>query len=172
MSGYVLSILGIVLLGILIDVIVPSGNINKYIKSIYSIFIVSVIISPVVNFVANKNDYKLTYVNYEIDSKLLEYVYKLRVENEENNIEIYLEEEGFSKIDIIINYSINNNEIQYNSCSVNLQNLEISADKLNINKYEFIKQAVKSFTNLTYEEIMIYEWWKSKKANCQMVAKT
>jgi len=165
MSGYVLSILGIVLLGVLIDVIIPSGNINKYIKSIYSIFVVAVIISPVVNFIANKNDYKLTYLNYEIDAELLEYVYKLRVENAENNIEIYLNNEGFSGIDIIIDYSINNNEIQYNSCSVNLQNLGISADKLNINKYEFIKQAVKSFTNLTYEEIVIYEWWKSKKAN-------
>jgi len=157
MSGYVLSILGIVLLGVLIDVIIPSGNINKYIKSIYSIFVVAVIISPVVNFIANKNDYKLTYLNYEIDAELLEYVYKLRVENAENNIEIYLNNEGFSGIDIIIDYSINNNEIQYNSCSVNLQNLGISADKLNINKYEFIKQAVKSFTNLTYEEIVIYE---------------
>jgi len=154
-----------VLLGVLIDVIIPSGNINKYIKSIYSIFVVAVIISPVVNFIANKNDYKLTYLNYEIDAELLEYVYKLRVENAENNIEIYLNNEGFSGIDIIIDYSINNNEIQYNSCSVNLQNLGISADKLNINKYEFIKQAVKSFTNLTYEEIVIYEWWKSKKAN-------
>ena len=36
MTGYILSILGIVIAGVLIDVIMPSGKINKYIKSIYS----------------------------------------------------------------------------------------------------------------------------------------
>lgn len=157
MSGYVLSILGIVLLGIIIDVIIPSGNINKYIKSIFSIFIIAVIISPVVKFLSNKSGFKLDYTNYEIDIELVEYIYKKRTENEETKIEEYLSNEGFNHVDIVINFSINNNEIEYNSCKVNLENLVISADKQHINKYEFIKNVIYDFTSLTEEEIMIHE---------------
>jgi len=158
MSGYVLSILGIVLLGVIIDVIIPSGNISKYIKSVFSIFVVAVIISPVVNFLSNKNGIKLEYDNYEMDKQLIEYIFAKRTENEENKIEIYLKDNGFNGIDINLNYSINNNELEYISCTINLKNLVISADKQHINKYEFITKSVKDFTNLTDEEIVIDEW--------------
>ena len=157
MSGYILSILGIVLLGVIIDVIVPSGSINKYIKSVFSIFVVAVIISPVIKFISNKNGIKLNYSNYEMDKKLIEYIFEKRTENEENKIEKYLQEEGFDKVDININFSINNNELEYISCEINLTKLVISADKQHINKYEFIKGTVKDFTNLTDEEIVINE---------------
>jgi len=157
MSGYVLSILGIVLLGVIIDVIIPSGNISKYIKSVFSIFVVAVIISPVVNFLSNKNGIKLEYDNYEMDKQLIEYIFAKRTENEENKIEIYLKDNGFNGIDINLNYSINNNELEYISCTINLKNLVISADKQHINKYEFITKSVKDFTNLTDEEIVIDE---------------
>ena len=71
MSGYILSILGIVIAGVVIDVILPAGTINKYIKSIFSIFVVAVIISPVVKFISNKHDYNLTYTDYELDKELI-----------------------------------------------------------------------------------------------------
>lgn len=157
MSGYVLSILGIVLIGVIIEVVIPTGNISKYIKSIFSIFVVAVILSPVINFISNKNNFKLTYTDYQLDSELIEYIYSNRVKNMETEIENYLQQEGFSNIDIKIVFSIENNEITYKNCNVNLQNMEISADKQHINKYEFIKDVVINYTNLTDEEIIFYE---------------
>ena len=118
---------------------------------------VAVIISPVVKFISNKNGIKIDYNNYELDKGLIEYIFEKRVENEEIKIENYLQNKGFNEVDINIYFSINKNEIQYNSCSVNLKNVVISADKQHINKYEFIKNVVKDFTNLTYEEIVIDE---------------
>ena len=163
MSSYILSILGIVLIGVIVDVIVPSGTINKYIKSIFSIFVVAVIISPIVTFLSNKNGIKIDYSNYEIDIKLIEYIFEKRIENEEIKIENYLSEEGFDKVDININFSIENYELEYISCEINLTKLAISADKQHINKYEFIKDTVKDFTNLTDEEIVINEWREREK---------
>lgn len=157
MSNYVLSILGIVLLGIIIDVILPFGSINKYIKSIYSIFIVAVIISPVVQLIAKKNDFKLSYTDYEVDKELVEYILTNRVKNDELKLENYLSDQGLSGIDIVFEFSINNNEIEYNSCSIYLQNLVISQDKQHINKYEYIKDVVAEYANLTEEEIVLYE---------------
>ena len=156
MNNYILSILGIVIAGVLIEIIIPTGTINKYIKSVYSIFVVAVLISPMVTLIAKAQNVSVSYVDYILDSELLEYIYAKRVDNLEQEIELHLNKEGFKGADININYSINNNEISYNSCNVNLTNLVIKEDKLHINKYEFINEVIVGFTNLTDEEIEIY----------------
>ena len=157
MAGYILSILGKVIAGIIIDIIVPSGNINKYIKSIYAIFVVAVILSPLINYLNKEHDLSLHYEDYQVSEQLLNYISKQKVSSLELQIENSLNEEGFSNVDIKINYSIENNELSINSCTVNLQNLVIVADKQHINKYEIIKQIVRENTNLTDEEMIFYE---------------
>ena len=157
MSGYILSILGIILAGIFIDILVPTGSVSKYIKSIYSIFVVAVILSPVVKFLTKKDVYTLKYEDYQINEKLMNFIYNGRADELKAKIEKRLDEEGFKNIDIKINYSSNNNEFQLNSIEVNLKNLVIQADKQHINKYEFISDVIKEFTNLTDEVILFYE---------------
>jgi len=157
MSNYILSILGIVILGIIIDVIIPSGNINKYIKSIYAIFIVAVIVSPFVNYLKKDKDFNIHYQEYEISENLLNFIYKNRISSLEDEIELKLNSEGYSGINIIINFSSENNELSYNSCTINLENLVISTDKQHINSYEFITEVVRSYTGLEDEEILINE---------------
>lgn len=156
--------------GIIIDVILPSGNISKYIKGIYSIFVVAVIINPVVSFLSNKNQIKLNYQTFEMDSELVSYIYEKRTNNLEKSIEEDLSNQGFKGIDIELQFSINSNEIEYNLCTVNLKNLSISQDKLHINKYEFIQGIVTDYVNLTNEEI-VYEWI-AKKEYSKVVGKT
>ena len=157
MAGYILSILGIVVAGVFIDIIIPNGTISKYIKSIYAIFVLAVIISPIINFFNKNQGFNLQYQEYEINENLINYINQNKVKSIENNITADLEEEGMSNIDIIINYSIDNNELSINSCTINLKNLVISADKQHINKYEIIKQIVHEHTNLAEEEIILYE---------------
>ena len=158
MTDYILSILGIVVVGVIIDVIIPSGSVNKYIKSIYSIFVVAVLLMPLIKFVNSGKDISLTYKDYEIEEELLTHISNKRVEEMEETIENHFTTEGFKEIDIQLNYSLNNNKIEYNSCTVNLQNMEILSDKQHINKYEFIKDVVSYYTNLSYQEIIINEW--------------
>ena len=93
------------------------------------------------------------YTNTEIDTELVNYIFKKRVANREKEIEIYLDDEGFCNIDIKLEFSTNNNEIEYISCLVNLEKLSIDTDKLHINKYEFITSVVNEYTKLTEEEI-------------------
>lgn len=158
MSGYILSILGIVIAGVVIDIIIPSGSINKYIKSIYAIFVVAVLLMPLIKFLNQNHGFQVSYSDYEFQENLMNFIHNKRVEGLENEIENYFEIEGFKSIDIDINFSIENNEIIYKICQVNLKNLEISTDKQHINRYEFIKEVVNSYTNLSSEEIVINEW--------------
>ena len=157
MSGYILSILGVVVAGVFIDIIIPTGSINKYIRGIYSIFVVAVIISPVFKFLNKNHNFTIKYQEYSVDADLLNHIYQLRATSLETNIEKALEDEGFSNVDINLTYSIENNELKYNSCKINLKKLSIKPDKQHINRYEFIKKVVQNNTNLTYEEIIIYE---------------
>ena len=155
MTGYILSVLGIVVAGVFIDVLLPSGTISKYIKGIYSIFVVAVLISPITKLL--DKDFKLSYTQIQTDEKLLNYIYNNRAKSQESDLEEYFEVEGFKGVDIQLEFSIENDTLIYNACKINLKNLEINADKQHINKYEFIKSTVTNATNLTEEEIKIYE---------------
>lgn len=157
MSGYILSILGIVIAGVLIDIIMPSGTINKYIKSIYSIFVVAVLLNPLIKFLHKNHNFTVKYKDYEINSNLIDYIYQSKVNSLEINIEKLLEDNGFKQVDIIFDYSIENDELIYKSCTLNLKNMVIDADKQHINKYEYIKDIVKQNTNLKDGEIIINE---------------
>ena len=157
MSGYILTILGIVLAGILIDIIVPTGKINKYIKSIFAIFVVAVILMPVVKFIAKSDEITINYTDYEIEQNLMDYIFSSRVTAYENEIIEVLENDGLSNIDIKINYSINSNELSLNSCEVNLKNMTSSNIDSHNNRYEFIAETIKEITNLTDEVIIFYE---------------
>lgn len=157
MSGYILSILGIVIAGVLIDIIMPSGTINKYIKSIYSIFVVAVLLNPLIKFLHKNHNFTVKYKDYEINTNLIDYIYQSKVNSLEINIEKLLEDNGFKQVDIIFDYSIENDELIYKSCTLNLKNMVIDADKQHINKYEYIKDIVKQNTNLKDGEIIINE---------------
>lgn len=157
MANYILSVLGIVVVGVFIDVVVPSGSINKYIKGIYSVFVVAVLINPVVKFLNKNHDFTIKYEEYVTNEKLLSYIYEQRSKTIEKEIENRLSEEGFSNVDLILKFSIENDELKYISCNVNLKKLVISPDKQHINKYEFIKTKIAEYTNLADEEIIIDE---------------
>ena len=163
MSGYILSVLGIVVSGIIIDIIIPTGSMSKYIKSIYSVFVVAVLIMPLIKFLNNNNGFELIYTDYELQENLLTYIYQNKVDNLEIEIEKHFSNEGFNLIDIEIDFSIENNELIIKSCLTNLENLSISSGCEHINKYEFIKEVVTKFTNLSSEDITIREWKRKKR---------
>jgi len=50
-SSYVLSVAGVILLGVLVNMILPEGSMSKYIQNIFAIIVVFVIVSPVANIV-------------------------------------------------------------------------------------------------------------------------
>ena len=157
LTAYILLILGIVMAGIVIDVIVPSGTINKYVKSIFSIFVLAVILMPVVKFISTAQNVQVDIGEQKVNETLLNYIFRERISSMEKDIAEGLNKEGFKNIDIIINYSIKDNELSINSCEVNLKKLEISASSQHINKYEFIIGFVKERTNLTDEVIIFNE---------------
>lgn len=156
MQSYILSVLGIVLVSVLIEIILPSGQTAKYIKSVFSIFVVYVLISPVLTMI--KKDYDITkYVqqgNIEVNQVLLNNIYKDQIEAKSTDIENALEKEGYSGVKVKILYNIVDNQIILEKVKINLDNLVITSPNENINKYQHIRQVVAQSIEIKEEDIL------------------
>lgn len=156
MQGYILSVLGIVLVSVLIEIILPSGQTAKYIKSVFSIFVVYVLISPVLTLI--KKDYDITkYVqqgNVEINQTLLNNIYKDQIEAKTVDMQNTLEKAGYSGVKVSIIYKIVNNQIVLEKVKINLDNLVITSPNTNINKYQHIRQVVAQSIEIKEEDIL------------------
>ena len=53
-SSWIMAIVGVSVLGVLVDLVMPNGQTKKYIKGIFAFIVVLVIISPLPNLL-NKN---------------------------------------------------------------------------------------------------------------------
>lgn len=164
--GWTLSVLGISILGVLIDIILPEGNMQKYIKSIFSIFIIFVIVSPIVNF--DINNIKFNNIFYNQSSVQLDqsYIQNFNIKYKqslEKTCENYLEEKGFSGVKVEIEINLENNYLEIKKVELNLKNLVINSNSAHINKYTEMKTHIKNLLNIEDEKVVFDEWSKKKE---------
>ncbi len=57
MNEWIMSIVGITALGVLMDILLPEGETSKYIKGIFALFTVFVIIYPLPKIINGNFDY-------------------------------------------------------------------------------------------------------------------
>ncbi len=157
MKTYILGILGIVLAGILIEIVVPSGEINKYIKSVFSIFVIAVILSPIVTILNKGKEFNFNYSSVNLDLTLSTYIANKKIDSIKNEIKTELENDGITNFDIYIDYSIENDKMVIISSTINLKNMTSLTDKQHINNYEKIKSVVLEKTGLTEKELVWIE---------------
>lgn len=56
MAAWLMTIVGVVCIGVLLDILIPDGEINKYIRGIFGIVVVLVIVAPIPKLVGNGFD--------------------------------------------------------------------------------------------------------------------
>lgn len=159
MGGYLLTILGIVILGVVIDVILPSGSISKYISGIFAIVIMFVIISPILSLVKggyNIRDY-FTLQDISLDEKLLYNINNSKFSELEKQIEQELTDNGYSNVNVDIQFNIESTNVKILQVLVDLSNIVINGNSVNINKYVYIRQLIQSKLNVAKEVIVFCE---------------
>lgn len=80
-SAWLLSLVGIVVIGVLADIILPDGEMSKYVKGIMAVFTVFVIVSPLPNLLnAGSVDINTSvdFKDYDYDAEYVEYITELR----------------------------------------------------------------------------------------------
>lgn len=159
MSGYLLSLLGVIILGVLVDVILPSGSTSKYISGIFAIVVMFVMISPVLTWI--KNDYKIsdyfTSTEIQLNDKLLYDINQTKFSALEQDIEQELTTNGYNNVDIDIQFELVADNVTITKVLADINNLVINENVANINRYVYIRQVVMSHIAVTQEVIEFSE---------------
>lgn len=112
MTSWIAGIVGIVVVGVLIDILLPEGDSNKYIKGIYALIVVFIVISPIAklangdinidNIIQNDDTY------CEIDDTFVQSVNNDRKNQDIQKITNSLKISGFSQAKVSIFLSTSN----------------------------------------------------------------
>lgn len=158
MGSWILSLVGIITLGVLLDILIPEGQTNKYIRGIFSVITVFVIISPLPNgFKKNFNIEKLfefENISFELDESFISGVYLKSSDYRENSTEKILTRNGYDGAKVKIVKKIDNlSEIDY--VNINLQGAVIPAHKSHINIANEIKTIVADYLEIETESVRI-----------------
>lgn len=128
-SKWILSIAGIICASVVIELVLPEGQMNRYIKGILSFVIVLVIILPVPKLLRSEYNYSDIF-NYENNIEVDEdYLYQLNLDKInalKEDIENDILKHGYKNVKVYISADIFENQMSYKSINVDLTRLVIS----------------------------------------------
>ena len=154
MYSWLLSVAGVVFMGVMLEIILPNGKTVPFIKQIFSLLTLFVIVSPIVDFI-DKN-VSLSSSEMVIDYNFI-YQHNLqKVEVAQKQIEDNIELLGYGDVSVIVNGTIFEEELRYSSVYVDISNLVVQDDiKKNDLKSE-IKLLINNVINVEEENIIFY----------------
>lgn len=160
--SWVLKIVGIVVIGVLIDIILPEGETHKYIKSIFACFVLFVIVSPLPKLL----DYRIKDIDkgspsayVEIDDNFLEEYEKIHVKQCENKIKECLELENISVDTVEVETNKDNSgNVVIKKITIYLDEKSVmNLEKQHINIIRQVKDIIKKNMNVKEEDIYVYK---------------
>lgn len=154
-SSWVLTIVGVIIITVIVEITMPDGNTNKYIKGILVIFTVFVMVSPITNlniFESIKNsdyDIKLddSYLG-DVNSQIAN-EYKIIIESK-------LKTNGYENVTVDIDLK-DDEKLEIDAVFVYLCDLVLKSNDESINIYNNIKSIIKSVVVVDAEDIIFYE---------------
>ncbi len=152
MKEWILSVVGIVFVCVLIEIIMPEGKLNSFIKQLFGLFVLFVVVNPIANFLSNAN----TFVGSDvvIDSNYIFNVNLNKVDELEKLIIEHLEIEGISNVGVVVNCNVFNEDFKVDSVYVDVTN---SSHNLNKEKlYSVVKNKVVKISGVGEGDVKIY----------------
>ena len=159
-TSWLLSIIGIVVIGVLVDLIMPEGEIQRYIKAIFSVFVVFVMIYPVLRIDINKIDFDNFFYNQSSVNLDEEYLqnYNEQYKNAlEVQCETVLSSGGYKNVEVRICLDLSTEKFEIEKVDVNLKNLVINANSVHIDKYKEIKKIIVSLLDIEEGKVIMNE---------------
>ena len=103
MSEWLLGVVGVISLGLLLEILIPEGQTSKYVKGAFSLLVIFVLISPLPKLLGGEYDFNFDGVSYEIDTDYLTYATNQYTRTLEDDLEEILKEQGIqSTVEIVV----------------------------------------------------------------------
>lgn len=151
MDKWLICIVGVVFLGVLLDLLYPNGKTNAFCKSIFGVFAVYTIINPLFNIDLDTDistSFVETSLSFNINSAKKDAV-KLEIEK-------VLVDANIVGIDVEIEAKLYNDIFEIENVFIDTTNLVLTENITNINKYEVITNEVLKAIQIDKERIIIY----------------
>ena len=158
-SAWALSIVGICLLSVVIDLMLPSGKTNASIKKVVSYAIILVVLLPIPN-ILNGNIKAESLFDNSIIELQDNYIYNLnqsKLDSIKNKIENELNSMGILGVSVSISANIFEDDMEIYAIFVDLYNFVITEDASNINIKKIVKDLILGCISIKEEKIIFYE---------------
>ncbi len=156
-SSWILGIAGIVLVGVLVEVLLPQGKLNKLLKSFVAVATILVIVSPLKNIDPNTLDFSKLFDPIKIDNNFVEERQKGMIISLQEEIEKNLNSNGYLNVKVKIDGVVSAEKCEIKNVFVDLENLVLLDEKLNIDKYTNIVAIIQKSIDVNKEDIIFYE---------------
>lgn len=160
LNGWIISIVGIVMLTLIVDIIIPDGQTNKYIKSIMAIVTVFVIASPIPSLISGDIELSTVFSESEIpqvDGEFVAKVTQMKIDYTEERLVDFLSENGYEQVTVELISFQESDIFKAASITVNLQNLVIRENYSHINISENVIKLCKTYLGNEVKVIVINE---------------
>lgn len=153
LASYILSIVGIILVGIVVDLMLVDGQVKKYVQSIYVLFVVFTIVAPLPTFITNikRGDFSFDTATVEIDKNYLNVIKSQKDSAFSTAIERAFSEEGYNQIEVTIVSNMDNSEYTIDKICIDISNCSQYISRSVAIKY------VLKVVEIEEEDIEIYE---------------
>ncbi len=129
-SNWIMSIAGVILLSAIVELILPNGQINRYIKGVFSFIIVLVIIMPIPKLLNIKLDLSNVFNSEEIVLQE-DYLYQINLDKimkTKEGLEKAIEKEGYGEVTVSINADIFAHQVEIQSIYVDISKIVIKGN--------------------------------------------
>ncbi len=157
-SSWILSIAGIVIISVIVELILPEGSINKYIRSIFSFLVVLVIIAPLPALVGKKFDYS-QIISQEEFTLQEDYLFQLNVyKTEALQVDLVnvINEAGYENVEVSVSCNNYATSFVVDAIYVELSNLVIMDKAEHTNIIDIEKEILKliiSYANVEERKV-------------------
>lgn len=142
LSGWVLSIAGVVSLSVIVELIMPEGSLNKYIRGVFSFIIMLVIIAPLPSLVGKNFDF--SNISLEGQYQLQEdYIYQMNVYKTQalqNDISNQIKQSGYDNVVVSVSSENYSSQFKIKAIYVELANLVINGQAQHTNIVDIEKE--------------------------------
>lgn len=155
-SSWVLSIAGIVCISVIIEIIMPEGQMNKYIRGILSFIIILVIISPLPNLLKAKNiDINPTINQIEIQQEFIDNFNIAKKDAYEGNLSRLMENLGYEGINFQLSLKTDGERCYFDKLFVDLSKLVIKENAQHKDIVE-IKEEILGEVSNVIKDVEVY----------------
>ncbi len=159
-SSWLLSLAGIAAFSVLIDVILPNGQTNKYVKGMFAFVMLLVIIAPLPALL--KKDFNVenffSSSQIEIDHDFVYQANRTKLSFLEKQLTKQLESSGFDGVVVAVNGDIFKTDMQIENVFVDLRNVVIKSENKHIYIKKTVYEIVLNVANISKEKVQLYEW--------------